>query len=162
MRKLFGTFAAIVLMCASFIANAQDNATVNKDNGHDWRDKMKAEKIAFLTDAMDLTSQEAEKFWPVYNRCETEKKEAFKATFTAFRELNEAIQSNKDDKTISKLLDRYLDSQNQEKEIDRKYLAEYQKILPASKVARLFLGEERFRRMQIHKLRGHEPAKPTK
>ena len=30
-------------------------------------DKMRAEKVAYLTAAMDLTPAEAEKLWPVYN-----------------------------------------------------------------------------------------------
>lgn len=162
MKRLFATFASIALICSSLVVSAQDNSQAKKGQDHDWRDKMKAEKIAFLTDAMDLTSQEAEKFWPIYNKCEAEKREAFKATFSAFKELNEAIQTKKDDKTISRLLDRYLDSQDMEKEIDKKYLVEYQKILPAAKVANLYLGEEKFRRMQIHKLRGPGQANLTK
>lgn len=35
---------------------------------------MEGRKIAYITDAMELTSAEAEKFWPVYNKCECEKK----------------------------------------------------------------------------------------
>ena len=34
-----------------------------KDDG--WKERVRAEKIAFLTKEMFLTSQEAESFWPV-------------------------------------------------------------------------------------------------
>ena len=30
-------------------------------------DKIKAYKTAFLTESLELTSDEAEKFWPIYN-----------------------------------------------------------------------------------------------
>jgi hypothetical protein len=33
-------------------------------------DKFKAKKIAYITDAINLTPAEAEKFWPVYNEFE--------------------------------------------------------------------------------------------
>ena len=36
----------------------------------DWQEKMRAERVAFLTTAMELTPAEAEKFWPVYNSME--------------------------------------------------------------------------------------------
>lgn len=31
------------------------------------QDKMKAYKIAYITDQLDLTAEEAQKFWPIYN-----------------------------------------------------------------------------------------------
>jgi hypothetical protein len=34
------------------------------------KEKIKAHKIAYITDRLQLTSQEAEKFWPVYNENE--------------------------------------------------------------------------------------------
>ncbi|WP_321538430.1 hypothetical protein [Flavobacterium piscinae] len=34
------------------------------------RDKVKALKTAFITNELSLTSQEAEKFWPIYNAFE--------------------------------------------------------------------------------------------
>lgn len=159
MRRTILTLAATAIMCICAVSAAAQDNNGQKDQPIDWHDRIKAEKIAFLTDAIGLTSEEAEKFWPVYNKCEAEKKEAFKATFAAFKELNEAIKSGKDDKTVSKLLDKYLDCQTREKEIDRKYLAEYGRILSSTKVAKLFIGEERFRRQQIYRLKENGPAK---
>ena len=36
------------------------------------RDKIKTLKIAFITEKLDLSEQEAQKFWPVYNAFEEE------------------------------------------------------------------------------------------
>ncbi|HIP49581.1 MAG TPA: hypothetical protein EYG92_11530 [Lutibacter sp.] len=33
-------------------------------------EKIKAHKVAYITDKLELSSQEAEKFWPVYNKYE--------------------------------------------------------------------------------------------
>lgn len=45
-----------------FPANAQDEE----------KNEIKALKIAFITNALDLSSQDAQKFWPVYNKYETQ------------------------------------------------------------------------------------------
>ena len=155
LRTIVLTALTLLLCSAAF---GQDN---NKHN-RDWRDRMKAEKIAFLTDAMDLTSAEAEKFWPVYNKAEAEKKESWKQVMTAYIALEEGLEAGKDDKEISTLLERYINAQKTGDNIDAKYLAEYRKILPNKKIAKLFVGEESFRRMQIHRLNKNDNSKNDK
>ena len=55
------TFALLALVM-SVSAYAQPGA------GHDgWRERVRSQKIAFITSEVGLTPQEAEKFWPVYN-----------------------------------------------------------------------------------------------
>ena len=123
-----------------------------QDKKKDWKDRWKAEKIAYITDAMELTSAEAEKFWPVYNKCECEKKKSFKIVIDAYKALEEALQAGKNDNEINNLLNKYLEAQNSGKDIDSKYVSEYRKILPGKKVAKLYIAEESFRRRQIHRL----------
>lgn len=142
-----------VLMFSVSVSDAQDKGK------KDWNDRWKAEKIAYLTDAMDLSSAEAEKFWPVYNKCECEKKRSFKAVIEAYKALDEALQNGKDDSEVKKMLDKYLDAQDFGKDIDRKYVAEYRKVLPDKKVAKLYVAEEAFRRQQIHKLNKNDNNK---
>lgn len=147
MRKITTIFLVLAALFLSVSAAGQNNR-----GPKDWQDRMKAEKIAFLTDAMDLTSAEAERFWPVYNRAEAEKREAFERSLRAIRDLDEGIKAGKDDKEIGVLLEKFLNSQNANAAIDAKYLSEYRKILSNKKITQLFLGEENFRRQQIHRL----------
>lgn len=135
-----------ILIVSTSAIGAQDKGK------KDWNDRWKAEKIAFITDAMELTSAEAEKFWPVYNKCESEKKKSFKAMVNAYKALDEAIKAGKDAGEIDSLLDKYIEAQSSGKDIDSKYIAEYRKILPGKKVAKLYIAEESFRRQQIHRL----------
>ncbi len=146
MKKMTLLLAFLMLAVSINGVNAQDKGK------KDWQERWKAEKIAYLTDAMELTSAEAEKFWPVYNKCESEKKNSFKAVMEAYKNLEKALQTDKDDNEIQLLLDKYLTTQNYGKDIDRKYVVEYRKILPGKKVAKLYIAEEEFRRQQIHRL----------
>lgn len=126
--------------------------TEAQDKKKDWNDRWKAEKIAYITDAMELTSAEAEKFWPIYNKCESEKRNSFKIVIDAYKALEEALQAGKSDDEINHLLNKYIEAQNFGKDIDSKYVLEYRKILPGKKVAKLYIAEESFRRRQIHRL----------
>ena len=157
MKNQILTMAAIaMLFIASSMANAQERDKENHGS-YDWKDRFKAEKIAYLTDAIELTSAEAEKFWPIYNRCEAEKEQCFMESMTAYKALDDAIKTGKDDKEIAALLDKYLSCQNNGMDIDKKYLPEYSKILSSKKVAKLFIGEESFRRHQINRLKRDDP-----
>lgn len=117
-----------------------------------WQEKVKAEKIAFLTSELELTVAEAEAFWPVYNAMEKEKKELMDYKYKTFKDLNAAIADNKSDEEISNLTKQYVEFVSRFKEIDYKYLDEFNKILPASKVAKVYLSEEKFRGRQINNL----------
>ena len=150
MKKTALLLITAFLFClCSMGAMAQDNG---RRPGKDVQDRWKAEKIAFLTDAMELTSAEAEKFWPVYNQAEALRRENWMQVTTAYRDLQKGIEDGKDEKEISALLDKYIKAQEDGRAIDSKYVSEYKKILPARKVAQLYIGEESFRRLQIHKL----------
>ena len=138
-------------------ASGQERAKKN-----DWQDRIKAEKIAYLTDKMDLSSAEAEKFWPVYNRAEAETKACWKLVMEAYKALEASIDSGKDDKEISALLDKYLDACEKGDGIERKYTTEYRKILSNDKIARLYIAEEDFRRQQIHRLNRNDNSKNDK
>ena len=149
----------ITAMILAFTWSAQGQ---EKGKRNDWQDRIKAEKIAYLTDAMDLTSAEAEKFWPVYNRAEAETRACWKLVMEAYRALEASIESGKDDKEIKDLLDKYLDAREKGDGIERKYTTEYRKILSNDKIARLYIGEENFRRQQIHKLNRNDNSKNDK
>lgn len=139
---------ALLLWTAS--VSAQNNGHAKGDN--DWHNKWKAEKIAYLTDAVGLTSSEAEKFWPVYNKAETEKRASMQSVFSAYKALEDAIKAGKGDSEVETLLNAYIKALDEGKGIDSKYVEEYRKILPVEKVAKLYISEESFRRQQIHKL----------
>lgn len=117
-----------------------------------WQDRLQSEKIAFLTNEMSLTPQEAQNFWPVYNQAQKEQVEATAASFKAFAELDRAIREKRSESEIGSLLKKYAESLDRTN-VSSKYLKEYLKILSSEKVAKLYIGEEKFRQSKIHGLR---------
>ena len=122
-----------------------------QDKKKDWKDRWKAEKIAYITDAMELTSAEAEKFWPVYNEMDAERKSSFEKVMRSFKALDDAVKAGKPESELSVLLDNYMKASTASRGVEAKYIPKFNKILSVEKVAKLFVGEEEFRRQQIHR-----------
>jgi Skp family chaperone for outer membrane proteins len=52
-------------------------------------DKIESLKIAYITKRLLLTPEESQKFWPVYNQYEAEKKQIRQSTVGSVKELKE-------------------------------------------------------------------------
>jgi len=118
----------------------------------EWKKKMMNEKIAFLTTELEITPEEAQRFWPVYNELNKEKDQAMYRMFGCYKKLSQALKDGRSGKEIEKLLDDYLEAQEEQRELDDVTADRFRKVLPVEKVAKLYVAEEKFRRQQIHKL----------
>lgn len=140
----------VTIMLASMMLVSPQSSSQTRGKGG-WQDKMKAERVAYLTDAMGITSSEAEKFWPVYNEMDAERKSSFEKAMRSFKALNDAVKAGKPEAVISELLNNYLKANAASRAVELKYVPRFNKILSVEKVAKLFVGEEEFRRQQIHR-----------
>ena len=153
MKTLRFYAAALAAFALLSISNAQAQPQ-HKNNG--WQERIQSEKIAFLTAELNLSPEEAQVFWPVYNKIAAEKKELNKAVKTSYKALLEALNSDTaTDKEIDKLLDDYLAAKQANKEAGKGDVKEFRKVLPSKKVAKLYVAEEKFRRQQLQKMRGN-------
>lgn len=137
---------AALLLCACLDIDASNSCK------EDWKKKMMSEKIAFLTVELDITPEEAQAFWPVYNQVENEKDEAMHAVFKAYRDLEQALENGKSGKEVETLLDAYIEAQEKQSKVNADAVEKYSKVLSSDKVAKLLVGEEKFRRQHIRRL----------
>ena len=155
--KRFFILAAGMLI--ALMANAQPP---HHGCGPDWRERIRSERVAFLTSEMDLSPAEAEKFWPVYNQCQTDKREAQKAIMDAYRTLDSLVTAGAGGKELTAALDRYLSAMDAKNEAVEKEADALRKVLPDDKIARMYVSDEKFRKMQIHKLHEGRPGPPDR
>ena len=146
--KNFAIMAVLALLSFSNI-QAQQKQKCN------WQEKMMSEKIAFITMELQLTPEEAQVFWPVYNQINQKNKEAQKAMNKAYRAMVKAMEEGTvSDKELNALLDDYLAAKQAHKEAGKGDADQYRKVLPAKKVAKLYVAEENFRRHHIRNFKG--------
>jgi hypothetical protein len=113
---ILAALAAMICLCSA--------ADARTSWGDDWKEKLMAEKIAFLTLEVGLTPEEAQVFWPVYNQVEKEKDEAMFGVIRAYKEMSKAIDEKKGEKEVSALLDKYLEALLDEEKIKRSTTAQ--------------------------------------
>jgi hypothetical protein len=129
------------------------SSAIGQNQSHEDRwEKMKAEKVAFLTTQLALTSAEAEKFWPIYNEMEKQRWDAQKARRELENKVSEAEESLSENEVI-KLTREFAGSMAKEGALMSGYNEKLLKVIPAKKVLKLYKAENEFRMNMIRKYR---------
>lgn len=142
MRQLFRILIVFIFIALGAKAYSQTN---------DTEKALKAEKVAFLTKKLDLTQDEAKKFWPLYDEY-WEKK--IKILNDRRKLADDFIQNinNITDKEAVDYARRYVESQKRESDL----IAEYNKlllhILPPKKVMLLYQSNYEFKNYLLQKV----------
>ena len=151
MKKVFSVLCALAILSAgAFAQGPQPPRRGGDDNG--WRERVRSEKIAFLTQEIDLTESEAQVFWPIYNEIQKVQRESFEAVQKAYAAMEKGVQEKKTGKEMEKLVNAYISAKEKNDGIETKFLNKLLKALPAEKVARYYVAEEKFRHQQIGRL----------
>lgn len=111
-------------------------------------EKVKALKTAFITDRLDLSSDEAEKFWPVYNQYEKELHQLQVVERMAILDqiAEKGGVSKMTEKESADLLQKILDlNEKINLKEKNKYLA-LKKVISSQKILKLIKVEESFKR----------------
>lgn len=118
------------------------------------REKIKAARIAFLTNRLQLTSEVAKEFWPVFNDYEKAKGELSKKYNQQKRDLVGADGfRNMSDENASKMLSIYMDQKEAELKLEREYMKRFEEVLTAKQIWAVIRFEGEFRRDFFNKLR---------
>ena len=143
------------LLMVGAVAYAQTDEAAKSPKAHPGKhlETARAEKIGFITERLALTPEEAQVFWPVYNAYEKEVMEAGKAV----RDARKALRPAKDaaeptEKELKTRIENYLKALKTETEVKTKYNAQFLKVLPAVKVAKLYLAEETFQNKMLREM----------
>ena len=121
-------------------------------------EKLNAYKIAFFTRRLSLTSQEAEKFWPVYNEFQDKRN----AIQIERQKLNRNINQNElnmSEKEMIEAGDKLIALQVQEATVSQDYHKKFRDILSPAKVLRLYQAENQYRLLLLNELKDKQPLK---
>ena len=149
--KRTATVALMMLLFSPFTFAQPE--TGNK--GKTKKEKIEQLKIAFITKELDLDTDQAEKFWPVYN----EMADKLKAERKSRKELNKELKDNFDvlsDDDIKVKATKVLDSEVKEAELKKEYHEKIAGIIGYRKATKLLSLEQRFKRELLNKLNEHQ------
>jgi hypothetical protein len=122
------------------------------------REKIRALKTAYITNALDLTSKEAEKFWPIYNAYD---KKVTTLRFEKMHELRSKIRTREDfnalkDKEAKNLLDGFLKIERDILDAKSKLNSQLLKVISGKKLLKLYKAEDDFNRRLLDRLRNRQ------
>ncbi|MCB9191802.1 MAG: hypothetical protein H6602_09080 [Flavobacteriales bacterium] len=133
----------ILLVIVAF--NALQPAHAQEELEPSKRERLEALKVAYLTQELSLTPEEAQQFWPLYNEMANKMRDIRKEQRGNRMDAKENFDSMSDAE-LSAAIDKELAYEQQELDLKKEYNAKFKKILPIKKVAKLHASEKGFRK----------------
>lgn len=153
---------AMILLLANTSVNAQNERREkrhdrkNQDSVYqhhgvrDLHEKIRAKKVGFITQELNLTKEEAEKFWPIYDKYQEElmtlrdKNRPRDTTKEGFPKRPDFLNMEKEE--AEKMLDKHFKTDKEVLVLQEKYFNELKSTIPVQKVIMLFHAEKKFMR----------------
>ena len=118
------------------------------------KEKIKTLKVAFFTTELDLTTNEAEKFWPLYNTFDDKQFELRHQKMRAFmKRMSDGSLDKITEKEANNFLVQMEDTEEELFLLRKKFTQNLRKILPSVKIIKLRKAEEDFNRKLLHQYR---------
>ena len=127
------------------------------DNFKEKKDKIKSLKIAFITEELSLTAEEAAKFWPVYNAFDEKQHELRRQKLRPFVGKDDDNIENLSEREALTLLSSIESHEDELYLIRKKFVSNLKSFLPAVKIVKLKKAEEDFNRKLLKQYRGKNP-----
>ena len=116
------------------------------------REQIQKEKIAFFTEKIGLTIEEAKKFWPVYNEYWNKKNELIEERKESMNYyLKHSASMNK--KELENIADQYVNYRYKKGQLLKEYHKKFKEILPIEKVMRIYMADYDFKSYLLNKLK---------
>jgi hypothetical protein len=134
-------FLLIILMYPATKSSAQ-NTNLEKLNNY---------KIGFFTKKLNLTSEEAEKFWPVYNEYQGQRNQIQLEKMKLNRTFNQN-ESTLSDKQLEEMGDKYVDCIVQESALAVTFHKKLKTVLSPAKVIMYYQAENQYKVQLLNEL----------
>ena len=136
----------IIFLLVSSLSFAQDHK--------EKREKVKALKVAYITEQLELTPEEAQKFWPIYNTFDEKQMEL---RHEKMRAILDRFQPGNVDKLTEKEASALLVQMEKIEEnlfqLRKKFIKDLQGVISAKKIIKLKKAEEDFNREMLKQMR---------
>jgi Skp family chaperone for outer membrane proteins len=123
-------YTLLISFCFTLAASAQQNVK-----------QIESVKAAYITQRLELSTEESQRFWPIYNTYQNELQQLVVQKQKSKKDLKQDPQSFDELKLDTEILD-----------LRKRYRTEFSKVLPKEKVTLLFQAEREFRQELIQYL----------
>jgi hypothetical protein len=132
----------MIMLIFPVIRSTAQNTNLEKLNNY---------KIGFFTKKLNLTSQEAEKFWPVYNDYQSQRNQIQMEKLKLNRNFNQN-ESSLSDNQLEEMGDKYVDCLVQESNLAVVFHKKLKEVLPPVKVILYYQAENQYKVQLLNEL----------
>lgn len=112
------------------------------------REQIEAARVAFITKQLDLSPEEAQQFWPLFNEYEAKKDKIRSELMEMRRGLR-----NQSDEELEADMKRAFELRRQEIALEEAYTEKFKAVISVRQIANLRLAEHEFKRLMLRRLR---------
>lgn len=123
--------------------------------GKEARQRIEAQRIGFITQRMNLTPDEATRFWPIYNEYKD-----------ALRDMKDDMERpdlmNITDDEANVIIDRHVQQEQKRLEMQKKLIVDLRKVISPRKIILLQASEREFNKGLLRKVNEMNPQGPPR
>ncbi|MGG5487208.1 sensor of ECF-type sigma factor [Gaetbulibacter sp. PBL-D1] len=150
MKKLIVSLCFICLFATAFSQSHEEK-----------KERINALKIAFITEHLNLTESEAQKFWPIYNAYE-EKDDQLKKTSANTRKRISLEFDSLSNKEAESLLNDVIENANTRHKLHVNYINSLREVFSAKKIILLKQIEDDFKRKMFEEFKKRRQERKNK
>jgi len=137
-----------MLFSTGLMAQQRGSSDIQQRRSID-KEKLESARIAFITNRLELTPSQAEKFWPLYNQNRDKRENLMREMM----EINRADTKNLSETRAKELLDKKLDIQQNLLNIEKSFMKEITQVISPNQALQLGGVNRDFTR-QIYRMQG--------
>jgi Spy/CpxP family protein refolding chaperone len=146
---------SLLIVFISINAIAQDGPFIRKK-----KEQIKSLKVAFITSELSLTSEEAAKFWPLYNAYEDKQHDIKKQKLKGYIDrMDDESLDKLSDKEAANMLSQMESSEDELYQAKKKFVASLKGVISPLKILKLKKAEENFNRKLLQQYRDRKLGK---
>ena len=141
----------IIALCMTLVVNSSLLAQPDQ-RMENRKEQIKAMKVAYITQLLNLTPEESQTFWPIYNQMEDEKKQIKKGGVD--KASLKGNVGNMSDQDLEKIIEQEFAMKRQLLDLQqRQYYQQFKTVLPMQKIIKLQYADNAFNREILKKMR---------
>jgi len=118
------------------------------------KEQIKALKVAFITTELNLSPDEAARFWPIFNVFEEKQQEIKRQKLRSILDRTESNSIDKlSEKDAASLLSQMENTEEELHQLKKKFVTNLKGVIPSVKILKLKKAEEEFNRKLLQQYR---------
>jgi len=132
----------------------------DKNDRKERYERMQSRKIAFMSNKVELSPDQAQVFWPIYNKYNSEIRSIRDSSKNIMRKYKNNKSSMNNDE-LGQVIDVMLKTEQRYLEIKIKYVKEFYNIISNRQMIELYDAEEAFKKDLLKRIKKGNSKKPS-